>query len=97
MIGVPDNPSPSSAARIAPTRPSIMSEGATISAPATACDSAVSAKSSIERSLSTSPSRSTPQCPWVVYWQRQTSVITTISGTTALIERIAVCTTPPWS
>ena len=56
-------PSSSSWARIAPTRPSIMSLGATTSAPASACEIAVLASSSMVRSLSTSPSRTTPQWP----------------------------------
>ena len=46
MIGVSLKPSSSSAARIAPTRPSIMSLGATMSAPARACETAVCAISS---------------------------------------------------
>ena len=47
-------PSSSSAVRIAPTRPSIMSDGATMSAPARACESASRASSSSVASLSTS-------------------------------------------
>ena len=74
------NPSASSSARIAPTRPSIMSLGATMSAPARAWLTAARASSSSEASLSTPPSaRTTPQWPWLVYSQRQTSVITTSS------------------
>ena len=56
MIGVSARPSSSSAARIAPTRPSIMSLGATTSAPARAWLTAVRASSSSEASLSTVPS-----------------------------------------
>ena len=55
--------SPGSASRIAPTRPSIMSLGATASAPASTWLTAVRASSSSVSSLSTSPSRSTPQWP----------------------------------
>ena len=46
-------------------RPSIMSLGATASAPAAAWEIAVLASSSIVRSLSTVPSLTTPQCPCV--------------------------------
>ena len=46
MIGVSDRPWSSSAARSAPTRPSIMSLGATASAPASAWETAVRASSS---------------------------------------------------
>ena len=61
MIGVSPKPSSSSAARIAPTRPSIMSLGATTSAPARAWETAVRASSSSDASLSTVPSAvSTP-------------------------------------
>src|SRR5579885_3481195 len=52
---------------MAPTRPSIMSLGQTASAPASTCETAVRAISSRVASLSTSPSRTTPQCPWLVY------------------------------
>ena len=54
-----------------------MSEGATMSAPARACESASSASSSSVGSLATSPFSITPQWPWLVYSHRQTSVITT--------------------
>ena len=66
MIVVSSWPSASSAARIAPTRPSIMSLGATMSAPASAWLTAVRASSSRLWSLSTAPSTSTPQWPWSV-------------------------------
>ena len=46
-------PSRSSAWRIAPTRPSIMSEGATMSAPAAAWTSACSTSIALVASLST--------------------------------------------
>ncbi len=88
-------PSPSSSARIAPTRPSIMSEGATTSAPARAWLTAVRASSSTEASLSTVCSPfSTPQWPWSVYSHRHTSVTTSSSGTAALSARTHSCTTP---
>ena len=95
MIGVSARPWSSSAARSAPTRPSIMSLGATTSAPASAWDTAVRASSSSVRSLSTSPSsRSTPQWPWLVYSHRHRSVMTSRSGCSALIARVASCTIP---
>ena len=69
-------PCPSRAARMAATRPSIMSEGATMSAPAWAWDRAVLDSTSRVLSLSTSwPSRM-PQWPWSVYSHMHTSVIT---------------------
>ena len=51
-----------------------MSLGATASAPASTWLTAVRASRSSVSSFATSPSRSTPQCPWLVYSQRQTSV-----------------------
>ena len=66
--------------RIAPTRPSIMSDGATISAPARACDSASRTSSSSVASLSTSLPSIAPQWPWSVYSHMQTSVITASPG-----------------
>ncbi len=87
--------SASSWARSAPTRPSIMSLGATASAPERACEMAVLASSSSDRSLSTWPSaRTTPQWPWEVYSHRHTSVMTTRSGWASLSARTASCTTP---
>ena len=72
-----------------------MSDGATKSAPASACETATRASRSIVASLSTSPyAPSTPQDPWSVYWQRQTSVITGSSGARARIARTPRCTTP---
>ena len=73
-------PFSSSARRIAPTRPSIMSDGATMSAPARACESASRASSSSVASLSTSLPATTPQWPWSVYSHMQTSVITARPG-----------------
>ena len=56
---------------------------------------AVRAMSSTLGSLSTEPSaRSSPQWPWSVYSQRQTSVITTSSGCASLIARVASWTIP---
>ena len=72
-----------------------MSDGATMSAPASACETAVRASSSSVRSLSTVPSaRSTPQWPWSVYSHRHRSQITSRSGCAALIARVASCTIP---
>ena len=72
-----------------------MSLGATASAPASACDTAVRASSSSVWSLSTTPSgRSTPQWPWLVYSHRHRSVITSRSGWAALIARVASWITP---
>src|SRR5258708_4390811 len=76
-MAVCSNPFVSSAVRIARTRPSIMSLGATMSAPARACDNAAFCNSASVASLSTPPSRRMPQCPCDVYSHMQTSVITT--------------------
>ena len=80
-MGVCAKPALSRARRMAATRPSIMSLGATTSAPALAWLTAVRASSSRVGSLSTSkPSRlstTTPQWPWLVYSQRQTSAMRT--------------------
>ena len=94
MIGVSAKQASSSASRMAPTRPSIMSEGATMSAPASACETAVRASSSSVGSLRTVPSSTTPQWPWLVYSHRQTSVITSRSGTLSFTARTACCTMP---
>ena len=75
-MGVFVKPAASSALRMAATRPSIMSLGATISAPARACDTAALASHSSVGSFCTSPSTTSPQWPWLVYSQLQTSVIT---------------------
>ena len=85
------------AARMAATRPSIMSDGATMSAPASAWLTAIFASSSRVRSFTISPSCTTPQWPWSMYSHRQTSVITTSSGTSSLMARIASWTTPSGS
>ena len=73
-----------SASRIAPTRPSIMSLGATASAPASTWLTAVRASSSSVSSFVHLARRaSTPQWPCDVYSQRQTSVTSTSSGCSA--------------
>ena len=74
-------------------RPSIMSDGATMSAPALACDKASLDSSSSVASLRTSPLSTTPQWPWSVYSHRQTSVITHRSLPYSFFSaRIAFCT-----
>ena len=88
MIAVLVNPSSSSAPRIAATRPSIMSDGATMSTPARAYVSAVFASTSSVRSLSTSPASSMiPQWPWSVYSQLHTSATTSNFGSASLMAR----------
>ncbi len=99
MIGVSMKPRASSAERMARTRPSIMSLGATMSAPAAAWETAVRASSSTEASLRTwkwpsRPRSVTPQCPWLVYSHRHTSVMTSRSGSAAFRARTACCTMP---
>ena len=98
MIGVAPKPASSSPARIAATRPSIMSDGATMSAPASACETASRTSSASVASLSTSPvAVTTPQCPCDVYSHRHTSVITTRSGDASFSTRTARCTMPSGS
>ena len=80
--------------RIAATRPSIMSDGAMMSAPARACERASSASNAIVESFSTSPFLITPQCPWLVYSHKQTSVSTSKFNFALRIPSIARCTTP---
>ena len=84
----------SRAERIAAVCPSIMSEGATISAPACACERAMRASTSSVASLSTSLSRIMPQCPCEVYSHMQTSPITVSPGNSRFAVRIACCITP---
>jgi len=60
-----------------------------MSAPALACETAVSASISSVASLSTSPSFRQPQWPWLVYSQKHRSVITRMSGTLSLIALTA--------
>src|SRR6266568_8982612 len=97
-MGTSWKPLSSSALRSAATRPSIMSEGATMSAPARACATASLASSARVMSLSTTsslpgaPTRAgfrTPQCPWSVYSHMQTSVMTTRPGTSFFSARTA--------
>ena len=61
---------------MAATRPSIMSEGATMSAPASTWERAVLASTSKVLSLSTSRPQRMPQWPWSVYSHMHTSVMT---------------------
>ena len=95
---MPANPAPSSPARIAPTMPSIIPDGAITSAPALAWLTDCSARSGSVASLSTSTrppdSVSGPQWPWSVYSQQQTSVITSSPGACRLTRRIASWTIP---
>ena len=79
---------------MAPTCPSIIADGATMSAPASAWLTAVRARSSRDSSFRTSPSRTTPQWPCEVYSHRQVSAMTTISGAARRTARMASCTTP---
>ena len=65
MIATFSNLFSSSFFRIAPTRPSIMSDGATKSAPARACDNACSLKISSVASFTTSPCLNHPAMPVV--------------------------------
>ncbi len=69
-----------------------MSDGATMSAPAAACETAVRTSCSTVASFATSPPARMPQWPWEVYSQRQTSVTTVVSGAARLMARIAACT-----
>ena len=93
-MGTPSKRSPSRAFLMAATRPSIMSEGATMCAPARACDSAIFASSSRVGSFCTSPDSTTPQWPCEVYSQRHTSVMTSRSRHSERIARTALCTIP---
>src|SRR5207245_5339180 len=88
-IGTWEKASPSSACRIAPTRPSIISEGATMSAPARAWLRAIFCRQASVSSFTTWPSFTMPQWPCVVYSSTQTSVITIKSVTVSFIERTA--------
>jgi len=71
-----------------------MSDGATISAPASAWDTAILHKYSNVLSLSTYSPSKIPQCPWSVYSHIQTSVITNILESISLIFLTAFCTIP---
>ena len=66
MIDTSVNAALSSASRIAPMRPSIMSEGAMMSAPASASTKACFASISTVSSLAMTPSRNSPSWPWLV-------------------------------
>ena len=95
MMGTPEKPFSSSVSRMASTRPSIMSEGATMSAPARTCDNAACESRSRVGSFWISPPLCTrPQWPWEVYSHRHTSVMTTSSGKACLSLRTASCTMP---
>ena len=66
-----------------------------MSAPAAAWLTAVLASRGNVGSLSTAPSGiSTPQWPWLMYSQRQTSVMTMSLGQRSLRRRTACCTMP---
>jgi len=77
-------PEASSASRIAPTRPSIMSDGATMSAPASACITACLHSCSMVASLRILPSSTMPSCPLLEYGSSATSVQMTDSGRASL-------------
>ena len=74
---------------MAPTRPSIMSDGAMMSQPACACTSACLTSTATVSSLRISPSRSNPSWPWLVKGSSATSHSTPISGTAFLMARMA--------
>ena len=76
MMGVVWKPFASRADRRAAMRPSIMSEGATMSAPARTWLTAILARQSRVLSLSTSWPQRIPQWPWSVYSHMHTSVMT---------------------
>src|SRR6267143_2132056 len=85
--------------RMAATRPSIMSLGATMSAPDCAYATAARASKGSVWSLATATcpraSRASgPQWPWSVYSHRQTSAMATTSGAASLIALNAVHTGP---
>ena len=74
--------------------PSIMPLGATMSAPARAWLTATRPRISRVASLSTVSPRSTPQWPWLVYSQQQTSVMSSRSGWRSRSRRSARWTMP---
>ncbi|OQC68100.1 MAG: hypothetical protein BWX50_01295 [Euryarchaeota archaeon ADurb.Bin009] len=78
--------------------PSSMHDGATISAPLSAWETAILAirasDGSFLRSGPSIVSPTMPQWPWSVYSQAQTSVATTICGRRSLIDLAARWTTP---
>ena len=88
------NPASSSAERMAATMPSIIPLGPRISAPALAWLTATRPSTSRVASLSTAPSRTMPQCPWLVYSQQQRSVMSSRSGYFCRRRRSACWTIP---
>ncbi len=95
MIAVWLKPSASRAVRIAATWPSIIALGATMSAPARAWLTAISASRLSAASLSTLPSgASGPQWPWSVYSHMQVSAIATSGKSSARMRRNASWTIP---
>jgi hypothetical protein len=88
---------------MAATCPSIMSEGATTSAPASASEDAVRASRSSVASLSTvnssPPPLTTPQCPCELYSHRHTSAIRTrlFAAPLRRSARSPCCVMPPAS
>src|SRR6478609_4853967 len=89
MIDTSMNCAASSALRIAPTRPSIMSEGAMISQPASAWTMACLTNTATVSSLRMTPSRSSPSWPWLVKGSSATSQRMPTSGTSRLIAPMA--------
>ena len=65
-----------------------------MSAPDSMWDSATRARSSTLASFLIRPSSTRPQWPWLVYWQRQTSVMTRRSGMVSFTARAACWTMP---
>ena len=74
---------------MAPMRPSIMSEGPRMSAPASAWLSAMRTSASTDSSLTISPSRTMPSWPSALKVSSATSLINATSGTAALMARKA--------
>jgi hypothetical protein len=71
-----------------------MSDGATMSAPARAWETAARASKSSVGSFRISWPSTIPQCPWSVYSHKQTSLTITIPGTALRIAVMARCTAP---
>mmetsp|Transcript_115625 Transcript_115625/g.327695 ORF Transcript_115625/g.327695 Transcript_115625/m.327695 type:complete len:229 (-) Transcript_115625:23-709(-) len=95
MIPTSVKPASSSAARMAPTRPSIMSLGLTKSAPASACETACLQSWCTVSSFMTTPSeRTMPSWPSELYGSNATSVNTTTSGKARFKLRMARCARP---
>ena len=72
---------------MAPTRPSIMSDGAMMSQPASACTSACRTSTATVSSLRIRPSSISPSWPWLVKGSSATSQSTPRSGNSFLIAR----------